>query len=113
MSAGLIRRSRVLAATAFNSRARSGAGARGLMQLMPATAGYMAKRRFRGRSRNKLYDPAFNMMLGQKYLRYLRGKASGVYQNGHPTGSFALDGVANCTYSESTRSRFARRIAAK
>ena len=57
--------------SAFNSRARSGAGARGLMQLMPATAGYMAKRRFRGRSRNKLYDPAFNMMLGQKYLRYL------------------------------------------
>jgi soluble lytic murein transglycosylase-like protein len=57
--------------SAFNSRARSGAGARGLMQLMPATAGYMAKRRFRGRARNKLYDPAFNMMLGQKYLRYL------------------------------------------
>ena len=57
--------------SAFNSRARSGAGARGLMQLMPATAGYMAKRRFRGRSRNKLYDPALNMMLGQKYLRYL------------------------------------------
>jgi len=57
--------------SAFNSRARSGAGARGLMQLMPATASYMAKRRFRGRSRNKLYDPALNMMLGQKYLRYL------------------------------------------
>jgi soluble lytic murein transglycosylase-like protein len=57
--------------SAFNSRARSGAGARGLMQLMPATAGYMAKRRFRGRARNKLYDPEFNMMLGQKYLRYL------------------------------------------
>jgi soluble lytic murein transglycosylase-like protein len=55
----------------FNSRAKSSAGARGLMQLMPATAGYMAKRRFRGRSRNQLYDPALNMSLGQKYLRYL------------------------------------------
>ena len=57
--------------SAFNSRARSGAGARGLMQLMPATAGYMANKRFRGRSRNKLYDPDLNITLGQKYLRYL------------------------------------------
>lgn len=55
----------------FNSRAKSGAGARGLMQLMPATAGYMAKKRFRGRSRNKLYDPDLNITLGQKYIRYL------------------------------------------
>ena len=57
--------------SAFNTRARSGAGARGLMQLMPGTAGYMANRRFRGRARNKLYDPGLNMSLGQKYLRYL------------------------------------------
>lgn len=57
--------------SAFNVRARSGAGARGLMQLMPGTAGYMANRRFRGRARNKLYDPGLNMTLGQKYLRYL------------------------------------------
>lgn len=57
--------------SAFNTRARSGAGARGLMQLMPGTAGYMANRRFRGRARNKLYEPGLNMALGQKYLRYL------------------------------------------
>ncbi len=55
----------------FYARARSYAGARGLMQLMPATAGYMAKRRFRGRSRNMLYDPFLNISLGQKYIRYL------------------------------------------
>ncbi len=57
--------------SAFNTRAKSHAGARGLMQLMPGTAGYMARKRFRGRARNKLYDPGLNLTLGQKYLGYL------------------------------------------
>jgi soluble lytic murein transglycosylase-like protein len=57
----------------FNTRAKSSAGARGLMQLMPATASFMAKRRFRGWRRNRLYDPELNIALGQKYLRYLIG----------------------------------------
>jgi hypothetical protein len=57
--------------SAFNARARSYAGARGLMQLMPATAGYMANTRFLGARRNELYNPELNMALGQKYLRYL------------------------------------------
>jgi soluble lytic murein transglycosylase-like protein len=57
--------------SAFNPRAKSHAGARGLMQLMPGTAGYMANRRFRGRGRAKLFDPSLNLSLGQKYLRYL------------------------------------------
>jgi soluble lytic murein transglycosylase-like protein len=57
--------------SAFNARAHSHAGARGLMQLMPGTAGYMAKRRFRGRNRQRLYDPVLNVTLGQKYLHYL------------------------------------------
>ena len=51
--------------------ARSPAGVRGLMQLMPATAGYMAQKRFRGKARDKLYAPDYNMMLGQKYLLHL------------------------------------------
>ncbi len=59
--------------SAFKVRAKSHAGARGLMQLMPATAGFMAQRRFRGRARNKLFDPEFNIALGQKYLRHLIG----------------------------------------
>ena len=57
--------------SAFNTRAKSHAGARGLMQLMPSTAGYMAQKRFRGWRRNKLYDPSLNLRLGQKYLGYL------------------------------------------
>lgn len=55
----------------FNPNAKSRAGARGLMQLMPATAGFIAGRRFRGRARNQLYDPALNMSLGQKYIAHL------------------------------------------
>ncbi|MEE8444128.1 MAG: lytic transglycosylase domain-containing protein [Alphaproteobacteria bacterium] len=57
--------------SAFNTRAHSRAGARGLMQLMPGTASYIAKKRFRGRGRQRLYDPVLNVTLGQKYLRYL------------------------------------------
>lgn len=59
--------------SAFNAKARSPSGARGLMQLMPATARYMAENRksFRGRGRNQLYDPSLNLALGQKYVDYL------------------------------------------
>ena len=57
--------------SAFNLRAKSYAWARGLMQLMPGTAGYMARKRYRGRARNKLYEPGLNLRLGQKYLSYL------------------------------------------
>ena len=57
--------------SAFNTRAKSHAGARGLMQLMPGTAGYMAQKKFRGWRRNQLYDPSLNLRLGQKYLGYL------------------------------------------
>jgi soluble lytic murein transglycosylase-like protein len=57
----------------FNSRAKSRSGARGLMQLMPATARYMAgsRRQFRGRARSRLFDPSVNLALGQKYVDYL------------------------------------------
>lgn len=59
----------------FNPRATSGAGARGLMQLMPTTANYVAgEERFRGAQRDALYNPALNLSLGQQYLRYLMDK---------------------------------------
>ncbi len=41
------------------------------MQLMPATAAFIAQKRFSGRNRNQLYDPALNMSLGQKYILHL------------------------------------------
>ncbi len=55
--------------SAFDPRAKSPDGARGLMQLMPRTASSLDKRRkFRGRQRDLLYDPALNLALGQRYL---------------------------------------------
>ncbi len=57
----------------FNPRAKSHAGAMGLMQLMPPTAGFMTGTRFTGSTRLKLYDPGLNMRISQRYIRYLHG----------------------------------------
>ena len=59
----------------FNVTAKSRSGARGLMQLMPATASFIGRKRYRGSSRNLLYQPELNMALGQKYIRHLIGQA--------------------------------------
>ncbi len=50
--------------SAFNRNARSIVGARGLMQVMPATARSIASV-----SRGKLYDPKVNIRVGTKYFR--------------------------------------------
>ena len=56
----------------FNVRAKSPMGALGLMQLMPRTASYVAgDRTLHRRNKWKLYDPEYNLELGQKYLTYL------------------------------------------
>jgi soluble lytic murein transglycosylase-like protein len=56
--------------SAFNPTAVSPAGARGLMQLMPATAAAMDGRTFRGRL-DLLLEPEVNVTLGQRYIRHL------------------------------------------
>ena len=56
----------------FRIRAKSRAGAGGLMQVMPATASYISKnRKLLKRNRNRLYEPEFNIALGQQYIEYL------------------------------------------
>jgi soluble lytic murein transglycosylase-like protein len=58
--------------SAFDPDARSGAGARGLLQLMPATATYIARREnFRYKGRRELHRPDLNLDLAQRYIGYL------------------------------------------
>ncbi|CAN5261166.1 hypothetical protein BH10PSE2_BH10PSE2_02600 [soil metagenome] len=54
--------------TAFNASARSGAGAYGLMQVMPGTAAEMTGDRSFVTRPDQLLDPAVNMRLGQTYV---------------------------------------------
>jgi soluble lytic murein transglycosylase-like protein len=57
----------------FNPRAVSPAGARGLMQIMPATASYVARDPSlrNGNGAQRLHDPGLSLELGQRYLLYL------------------------------------------
>ncbi len=61
----------------FKPQARSRAGARGLMQIMPATASHITRDRSLRRSgRDRLFDPAFNLKLGQQYIEELMGSGA-------------------------------------
>ncbi|MDM7945846.1 MAG: lytic transglycosylase domain-containing protein [Oceanibaculum nanhaiense] len=59
--------------SAFDVRAQSGSGARGLMQLMPSTARLMATDEEYAGNRSDLFDPDLNLTLGQRYLQHLIG----------------------------------------
>jgi soluble lytic murein transglycosylase len=54
--------------TDFNPNARSGAGAYGMMQVMPGTAAEMTGDRSFVSDPTKLFQPAVNMRLGQTYV---------------------------------------------
>jgi hypothetical protein len=56
----------------FDPEAKSPAGARGLMQLMPATAAYLAKQM--GERSPRAYDPEFNVRAGALYLAEMMSK---------------------------------------
>ncbi len=53
----------------FDPAAVSPAGARGLMQIMPATAQYITGNTFYAASR--LHEPSTNLQIGQRYINYL------------------------------------------
>ena len=60
------------------------AGARGLMQIMPATASHITQDRSLARAnKDKLLDPTFNITLGQDYLTELMG-------SGEPYGNLFM-----------------------
>ena len=62
----------IRAESGFRANAVCGAGAVGLMQLMPETAEYV--RAMHGYAKGELTDPAYNILLGSAYLSYLLGK---------------------------------------
>ena len=66
--------------SAFLADARSHAGARGLMQLLPRTARTVAKKLKIRYSRKRLTtDPAYNVKLGQRYLAQVIDTFDGSY----------------------------------
>ena len=61
--------------SAFMPDAKSAAGARGLMQLMPSTARLIAKSEgIKYSSQNKLLEVDLNIRLGTNYLRWMLGR---------------------------------------
>ena len=58
----------------FNADAESSSGAIGLMQIMPATAKWIASELNEDYSKEKLYDPETNIRYGSFYLKYLFNK---------------------------------------
>ncbi|RJR28625.1 MAG: lytic transglycosylase domain-containing protein [Candidatus Latescibacterota bacterium] len=64
--------------SAFDPSAASRAGAIGLMQLMPATARWIARERgWRDEHCGELRDPACNVAMGSRYLSYLLDRFDG------------------------------------
>ena len=66
--------------SAFDQEAVSGAGARGLMQLMPATAALIARQQQLPYSADRLTgDGVYNITLGRAYIEKLLGDFGGSY----------------------------------
>ncbi len=63
----------------FQPTIRSAVGARGLMQLMPATASNVARRQGLGYSAERLDEPEYNLRLGSAFLGQLTDDFSGSY----------------------------------
>jgi len=63
----------------FDPHVRSGAGAEGMMQLMPGTASVLARRLGYSYGPGRLQDADFNMQLGSAYLEKLVSDFSGSY----------------------------------
>ncbi|MGR4863984.1 transglycosylase SLT domain-containing protein [Caulobacter sp. LARHSG274] len=63
----------------FDPNARSAPGARGMMQLMPATAAIVARQLGEAHSVDRLSDPVYNMRLGSTYLGSMVNNFSGSY----------------------------------
>lgn len=96
----------------YNKDVKSSAGAVGLMQIMPSTGEWIAKKKgYEGFTEEALLDPETNISFGCWYLRYLSDKYDGreilimaaynagpknveKWLNGRPLDSFTEDDIA-------------------
>lgn len=95
----------VRAESAYNAKAVSPKGARGLMQLMPATA-----RRF-GVRESELFDPARNVEAGTRYLAWLLERFEGNVEKalaGYNAGEGNVDRYQGVPPFRETRGYLAR-----
>lgn len=60
--------------SAFNARAQSGAGAKGLMQVLSSTAAYVTKDKSLKTDKSVLFEKDYNLDVGQQYVNYLMEK---------------------------------------
>ena len=87
--------------SAFNPRARSTAGAMGLMQLMPGTARHVSTRYAPETAGASPFDPGNNIALGQAYIISLLGEVDGnlvrtaAAYNGGPGNVMRWDNALN------------------
>lgn len=98
----------VRAESSFNPRARSRVGARGLMQLMPATARGM------GAPVAKLYDPETSIRFGTLYLTHVRavvGRSTRLIAAGYNAGPGAVKSAGGVPPYAETQA-YVRRVAA-
>jgi soluble lytic murein transglycosylase len=63
----------------FDPKVRSGADARGMMQLLPSTAQTVARRLGVSYSAAQLYEPDYNMRLGASYIGQMIDRFGGSY----------------------------------
>jgi len=90
----------------FNNTSTSGAGARGLMQIMPATGGSIAEELgVTNYNVDSLYDPDVNINYGTYYIKGLLDKYDGnvdlalaAYNAGVPRADKWKDGVSSLPY---------------
>ncbi|HML45118.1 MAG TPA: lytic transglycosylase domain-containing protein [Clostridia bacterium] len=94
----------ILNESSFNPDAESRLGARGLMQLMPPTAEWVAGKLKEPYDFDRMYDPETNIRFGCWYLGYLSRKFDGDLVKmvaGYHAGGGAVDEwLANSAYSQ-------------
>lgn len=90
----------------FNPNAISGAGAMGLMQMMPSTFEEMTSDKYLGENLDvdELFDPEVSIRYGTYYLKYLHGYFEGNWNNAIAAYNGGMGNVskwlANAEYSD-------------